>query len=153
MQRATQIGEVKRIGGWRGSPNSIAGLMRSQVRYAEQRKCKRCRRIAVRGQDHCVGHLGRWSPLSQAAGRGESRMLARLERAGLLPLDLIALPVWRGLMGLPTSQRAPMRLALIQAWDKRHVAPLRWAAVQRQAFDLASQPGRRRPTAAYYENR
>jgi hypothetical protein len=145
-----QIGEVSRVGGWRGSPNSLAALV--QRPYAEQRKCKRCRRLAVRGRDQCTMHLGRWSPLSPAAGRAESRQLAKLERLGLLPLELLSLPVWRGLMGLPTSKRAPLRLALMQAWDKRFAAPVRWAAVQRQAIDLAKQPGRRQATAAWYEN-
>jgi hypothetical protein len=98
-------------------------------------------------------HLGRWSPLSAGAGRGESRMLAKLERLGLLPLELLSLPIWRGLMGLPTNKRAPMRLALVQGWDKRFTGPVRWAQLQRQAFDLAALPGRRQATAAWYENR
>jgi hypothetical protein len=98
-------------------------------------------------------HLGRWSPLSPGAGRAESRTLARLERAGLLPFDLIALPVWRGLNGLPTNKRAPMRLAMVQAWDKRFSAPLHWAKVQRQAIDLGATPGKRQNTAGWYENR
>lgn len=152
MTSARQIGETKRVGGWRGSPNSIAALLRHQVLITEQRKCKLCRRAAVRDQLHCVGHLGRWSPLSPAAGRAESRTLVRLESAGLLPLDLIALPVWRDLNGLPTAQRARQRLALIQAWDKRFSAPLHWANVQRQAIELGARPGKRQPTAYWYEN-
>jgi len=148
-----QLGEVKRVGGWRGSPNSLAAAMRNRVPYSDARKCKRCRAIAVRGQDHCRTHLGRWSPLSPGAGRGDSRILGKLERAGLLPLELIALPVWRSLAGLPTSQRAPARLALVQAWDKRQVEPLHWAKAQRQALDLAVQPGKRQFTAWFYENR
>jgi hypothetical protein len=79
-------------------------------------------------------------------------MLAKLERAGLLPFDLIALPLWRNLNGLSTGKRAPMRLALIQAWDKRHQAPLHWAQVQRQAIDLGARPGKRQNTAGWYEN-
>jgi hypothetical protein len=68
-----------------------------------------------------------------------------MERMGLLPLDLLLLPVWRGLTGLPRSHRAPMRLAMVQAWDRRHQAPLHWAKVQRQAKHLAEQkpPGTR----------
>jgi len=54
----------------------------------------------------------------------------------LLPLDLMALPVWRRLADMPTAKRCPMRLALVLAWDKRHQAPLHWAQVQRQALDL-----------------
>jgi hypothetical protein len=147
-----QLGEVSRRGGWMGSPNSIAALLRYQVPIPMGRKCKRCRQLAVRGQDHCRLHLGRWSPMSGAAGRAESRMLGKLERVGLLPMELIALPVWRGLNGLPTSQRAPARLALVLAWDKRQVEPLHWAKVQRHAFDLAGKPGKRQVTAHWYEN-
>lgn len=135
------------------SPNSIAALLRHQVRLQDQRKCRRCRDVAVRGQDHCRRHLGRWSPLSGGAGRAESRILERLERAGLLPFDLIALPLWRNLNGLPTGKRAPLRLALVQAWDKRDKAPLHWAQVQRQAIELGATPGKRQNTAYWYENR
>lgn len=149
---AEQLGEVSRRGGWKGSPNSLAALAAGRVPIALARKCKRCGSPAVRGQDHCRLHLGRWSPLSPAGGRGESRILAKLERLGLLPLELIALPGWRGLAGLPTSQRAPARLALVLAWDKRQAEPLHWAKVQRQAFDLAAQPGKRQNTAWWYEN-
>lgn len=137
---------------WHGSPNSIAALKRHQVLLQDQRKCKRCRRVAVRGEDHCRGHLGRWSPTSGAAGRAESRKLWKLDRAGLLPLELISLPLWRNLSGLATAQRAPARLVLVLAWDKRHVAPLHWAQAQRQAIDLAKQPGKRHNTAPWYEN-
>lgn len=97
-------------------------------------------------------HLGCWSPLSGGAGRAESRRLGKLERAGLLPLELIALPLWRNLSGLATGQRAPARLALITAWDQRQAAPLHWAKVQRHALNLASQPGKRFKTAPWYEN-
>lgn len=149
-----QIGEVSRVGGWKGSPNSIASLLRQRVPIQDQRKCRRCRRVAVRGRDQCIGHIGRASKQPGGAGRAESRQLARLERLGLLPLELLALPVWRGLIGIDTARRAPLRLALVQAWDRRLIAPLRWATVQRQAIDLARQPGRRQAhTAWYYENR
>lgn len=147
-----QIGEISRYnnGGWKGSPNSIAALLRTRVPIDQQPRCKRCRLPAVKGQAHCRIHLGRWSPLSPAAGRAESRILARLERAGLLPLELIALPVWRGLNGLPTSQRAPTRLALVLAWDKRFAAPVRWVQAQRQAIDQGGLG--RQNTAFWYEN-
>jgi hypothetical protein len=149
---AEQLGELRRGNGWRGSPNSIAALLKHQVRLQDQRKCKRCRQVAVRGQDHCRMHLGRWSPLSGGAGRAESRMLGKLERVGLLPLELLSMPVWRNLAGIATGQRAPARLALILAWDKRQAEPLYWAKVQRQAINLAAQPGKRHNTAWWYEN-
>jgi hypothetical protein len=149
-----QIGEVKRVGGWRGSPNSIAALLRCQVPIALGRKCKRCGNLALRGLDHCRMHAHGMAPrLSDAAGRGESRLLARMEGAGLLPLELLALPVWRNLAGIRTSLRAPARLALVQAWDRRLTSPLRWSQVQRAAIDLGATPGPRQNTAWWYENR
>ena len=135
---AIQFGEVSRLGGWRGSPNSIAALMRCQVPWAEQRKCLRCLGLAVRGYNHCQMHLGRWSPKSGAFGRAESRMLGKLERVGLLPIELIELPAWRDLTGLPTKVRAPMRLALVRAWDRRGDEPLNWAHVMRQAREAGT---------------
>jgi hypothetical protein len=151
--RQVQLGEVKRVGGWRGSPNSIAALLRCQIPIDQQPKCKRCTQLALKGQKHCVRHSGRLSRQSAAYGRGETRMLARLETAGLLPLELLALPVWRNLNGIETSKRAPQRLALVLAWDRRFTAPLHWSQVQRQAIDLAAAPGRRSTTAWWYENR
>ena len=97
-------------------------------------------------------HVGRWTTVKPSAGRAESRTLAKLDRAGLLPFDLISLPLWRNLNGLPTGTRAPLRLALVQAWDKRNLAPLRWAQVQRQAIDAGARPGKRHNTAYWYEN-
>ena len=150
---AEQLGEARRHGGWQGSPNSIAALMRSQVPFALSRKCDRCGQLALSGRKLCRTHCGSGKrQLSAAAGRGESRMLARLERLGLLPLELLGLPVWRNLNGLPTGTRAPTRLALVSAWDKRDKEPLHWAKVQRQAIDLGAQPGKRQATAYWYEN-
>jgi hypothetical protein len=151
---AEQLGEVSRNGGWRGHPNSLAALERHRWSFSLVAKCRRegCRQVAVRGQTLCTRHLGRNSPLSNGGGRGESRMLGRLERLGLLPLDLIALPVWRGLSGLPTGTRAPARLQLVQAWDKRQDQPLHWAKAQRAAMDLGQRPGQRQATAPWYEN-
>ena len=131
-----QIGEVGRHGGWRGSPNTIANLLRWRVPLADQRKCARCGGVALRGNLHCMRHAGLRAP-TDAAGRAESRLLQRLEHIGLLPLELIALPAWRELTGLPRRDRAPMRVMLLQAWDKRDRAPLHWAQCQRQARELA----------------
>jgi hypothetical protein len=138
--KTQDLGEVPRWGGWRGSPNSIAALLRCQVPYRDQRKCKRCRGVAMRGYDHCKWHNGTRGR-SDAAGRAESRLLRRLEYVGLLPLDLLALPVWRDLGALKRSERSPMRLALVTAWDKRLRSPLHWAKVQREALHLVSRPG------------
>ena len=87
--KMAQLGEVSRIGGWRGSPNSIAALLRCQVPYQDQRKCKRCRQMAMRGRDYCRIHGGPGRRFAEDhGGRIESRVLRRLERLGLLPLDL-----------------------------------------------------------------
>jgi len=136
-----QIGEISTRGGWRGSPNSIAALLRCQVPWAEQRKCKRCGDLAVRGYDHCRRHGARWFA-GDGGGRAESRMLCRMERLGLLPLELLALPVWRDLTKIRLAERAPARLALVQAWDKRDQAPLYWSRVQRQAMATVRQAPR-----------
>jgi len=136
-----QIGEISTWGGWRGSPNSIAALLRCQVPYADQRKCKRCRTIAVRGYDHCRRHGARWFA-GDGGGRAESRLLQRMERVGLLPLELMALPVWQDLTGVRLAERAPVRLALVQAWDKRDQEPLYWSRMQRQAVVVARQAPR-----------
>lgn len=156
---AQQIGEVGRgPGGWKGSPNSIATLRRYQIPWTQQRPCKRCSargryQIAVRDHDQCWRHLGRWSPLSSAHGRGESRLLARLERAGLLPFELIALPLWRNLNKVARKERAPLRLAMVRAWDKRYQAPLYWAQVQREALELGARPAEKRWCPVdWYEN-
>ena len=70
-------------------------------------------------------------------------MIRRLDYIGLLPFELVALPAWRGLDGLPTKLRAPARLALVWAWDKRYREPLYWAQVQRRALELGRMPGPR----------
>jgi hypothetical protein len=75
-----------------------------------------------------------------------------MERAGLLPLDLLALPMWRELTGTPRAERAPMRLALVLAWDRRDRAPLHWASLQRQASDLARRGIKRKWVPPWLEN-
>lgn len=106
----------------------------------------------MRGIDLCVMHGGARRVLPDGNGRAERRALTRLEKIGLLPLELLALPVWRKLTGLPTAKRAPMRLALVQAWDRRELEPLHWAQVQRRALELGAMPGKRQKAAPWYEN-
>jgi hypothetical protein len=125
-----QIGEVSRGGGWKGSPNSIAVLRRYQVRFPLQRRSRR------------------WLK-GDGFGRAERRYLGRLERLGLLPWELLALPCWRRLTDFPTKQRSPMRLALLQAWDKRDKAPLAWTSAQRRALAMVPESKRRRPAGWY----
>ncbi len=75
-----------------------------------------------------------------------------MERLGLLPLDLMALPVWQGLTVVRLAERAPVRLALVQAWDKRDQAPLYWSRVQRQALTVARQAPRARRVNPWSEH-
>ena len=151
-RKPEQLGERKRVGGWMGSPNSIASVLRGRVPLQDQRKCARCRCVAMRGLKYCRMHAGRWAKRSDGPGYAERRLLCRLERAGLLPLELLALPVWRDIRGFPAALRSPVRLALVQAWDKQYSDPLHWAAVQRQAIDLAKQPGGYPTQVPWYEN-
>jgi hypothetical protein len=126
-----QIGEVSRRGGWRGSPNTLAALALYGVptRFPYQRKARRVGK-RVEGAGY---------------GRAERRYLYRLEYCGLLPLELLALPCWRRLTDFPTPQRSPMRLALLQAWDKRHTAPLHWSQTQARALAMVADPGNGTP--------
>lgn len=94
----------------------------------------------MRASQFCRHHAGAVR-LRDLPGRPESRLLARLERCGLLPFELLAHPAWRGLAGARRGQRAPLRLALLQAWDKRLVEPLHWVQTQR----LAREAGRAHP--------
>jgi hypothetical protein len=101
--------------------------------------------MAMRGRDHCRIHGGPGRRfVEDHGGRIESRVLRRLERLGLLPLDLMALPVWRDLTTVRLADRAPARLALVQAWDKQNQAPLYWARVQRKAMETARHAPRAR---------
>jgi hypothetical protein len=133
------------VGGWRGHPNSLAALKAGWVHRDFQRHCTRCNRIACKNSRFCFHHGG--GVYRTRAGRGERSALRFLDRVGLLPLDLIALPVWRGLSAVATSTRSPLRLAMVKAWDSREIEPLAWAAVHRRAMAvLASDPGRRGKT-------
>jgi len=138
-----QIGEFR--GGWRASPNSLAALDRYRTSWTYRRKCGagRCKQVALKNSPFCVWH----TPGAKAAGfgRGERRQLVRMEQCGLLPLELMALPVWRDLGVVKTSRRTPMRLALVKAWDRRLTSPLAWVAAQRAARELAASPGDRAP--------
>ena len=147
---ARQIGEVKRVAA-AGADRRTALRRCCAIRLlaGSMRKCKRCGRPAVRGPGPLHQRiLGRWSPLSGAAGRAERRMLAQARAR-----RIVAARAYRaaGLAwsrrGFATSQRAPARLALVQAWDKRHLAPLRWAKFSARRLNLAQAPGRRQHTA------
>ena len=130
------IGEVKTRGGWRGHPNSIAALLAGRKPWSEQRRCKVCNWVAMRGKAYCRRHVG-VKTMPDASGRPEQATLRKLEREGLLPMDLCELPVWRDLDALPTHTRAPIRLRLVLLWAERERQPLVWAQVWRQAIAVA----------------
>lgn len=101
------------------------------------RRCASCGRPALRGQRGCLAHNGRVGAGRVTPGRIASRTLAGLERVGLLPGALMALPTWRDMTTCPVELRAPLRLALVRAWDTRDTCPLVWAALWREANVLA----------------
>jgi len=141
-------------GGWRGSPNSLASLARYRKPYALQPKCRRCRRIAMRDTDLCSRHAGRPLVRPMTPGRRAVSVLAGLERAGLLPRDLLATPVWRGLNNVMGEVRTTTRLALVLAWDKRLSQPSVWAPIWREAVRLAREtPPRASPLPGFMNNR
>lgn len=145
-------------GGWKGNQNSIKfGLLPYRAACfggPMVRKCSRCGRPAVRDKATCAFHSGSNHPLRATPGRLASRTLDAMDRRGLLPLELISLPLWRDLAPIRTEVRAPVRLALVQAWDRRHDEPLRWARVWREARAACDSevPMRSRPSGAWADN-
>lgn len=121
-------------------PRTIAALEahRFKLRWDLAPACARCRRRALRGRLFCGAHNGREGGLRVTPGVVASRGLARLSRLGLLPRELMALATWQALSTCQLEQRAPLRMALALAWDTRDTAPLQWAALWRQACDLAA---------------
>ena len=128
-------------------------LLKGQTLFPHHRQCMACRRPAMSGRRVCVGHMGARSPQAATPGRVASRTLGKLERAGMLPPELIALPVWRDLDNAVTDVRSPLRLALVLGWDSRLSQPLAWARVWRQACQVARDtPKRKAPRAFYMAN-
>lgn len=121
------------VGGWKGHPNSIRlGLVhRVKIGDPRHRLCSRCGRLAMRDSMVCMWHGGGVQVADP--GRLASRAMGRMDRRGLLPAELVALPLWRELGRLRTAERAPARLALVQSWDWRDTHPLVWARVWREA--------------------
>lgn len=144
------IGEVSRVGGWRGSPNSLKNLSKGTL-WADQRKCISCKRTALRASPFCQVHYVGYQPKVMRAGAAERRILRQMERLGLLPADLLASTVWQGLTGLPGAVRAPMRLQLVLLWGERERQPLAFAQVWRRAI-TAGQGDKREGTPAWLAN-
>ena len=117
-------------------PNTLKSLRKHQVLLADQRKCAKCKRVAVKHKKFCYWHdLSRRS--NDKPGRQELRLLQRMNRYALLPVELVSLPVWQNINPICMAQRGPMRLRLLQAFDVRLTEPLLWAKVQREATELA----------------
>ena len=126
---------TKKRGGWRGNPASLLALVPTQFPAQVVRRCVRCGRPALRLSLVCCVHSNR--PRLHLAGRKESALLDGMWRAGLLPLELLALQVWRDLSSVPVALRAPARLALVVLWARRLDEPLAWSRAWREALALA----------------
>jgi len=120
-------------------PAFIAGRERSAVLIQHQRKCQHCRGVAMRDKLVCRRHAGRIACASEAHGRGERRILQRMDRLGLIPGALAALPAWQALDLLPTSVRSPLRLRLVLLWAERDTQPLAFAQALRQASEAGDR--------------
>lgn len=130
--------------GQTGQAGHARGLsLRVKFGDPRHRRCARCGRVAMRGRVHCVWHQGGARSLLQPTpGRIASRTLGHMERRGLLPLALISLPLWRALGWVATEARAPVRLAMVLAWDHREARPLEWGRIWRDARQAAAAPVR-----------
>ena len=140
----SDVAQEKNHSGWHYSPNSLANLEK-RVLLQHQRKCTRCGRVARRNSPYCLGHGGP-SGRSAAFGRFERSILGKMERAGLLPGDLLVTPVWQSLNGLPTAIRSPLRLRLVMLWPARESEPLAFAQVWREALAAGKREGDKRKT-------
>jgi hypothetical protein len=100
------------------------------------RRCARCGRAALRTSAFCYAHSRKGVP-NPGPGHMASRQLAGLDRLGLLPAALRLLPTWQALSPVPVAVRAPLRIALVLAWDKRDTEPMSWARLWREAVRVA----------------
>lgn len=138
LQAQTNEGK-KKIGGWRGHPNSIAALRAHRgVRWNDRPKCK-CGAPAMLGRLQCWRHAG-GNIVPVRKGRGEGRSLRGMATLGLLPGELSALPIWTELAALPSLVRHPVRLQLVLAWAERDRQPILWRRVCQLAIDAARSP-------------
>ena len=129
----TDTAPRSRAGGWRGHPNSIATLHKYRVSLSSPalRRCVRCRQVAMRGIALCRVHDTR--KRQDTPGRMARRVLAQMERRGLLPAELVNTPGWRDMAPVAWATRDRLRLALVLAWDSRDSEPLAWARAWRAA--------------------
>jgi len=133
-----------KVGGWRGHPNSLAALAASRRSWGMQRSCEQCGSPALRDDRFCPVHSRRARKLPPVTpGQAAGRVLQGMHRAGLLPDELISLPVWRALSVQATSVRAPLRLRMVLAWEARQRQPLVWAALVREAQVIGSRQVKR----------
>jgi hypothetical protein len=118
------------LGGWRGSPASLAALKANRWSWDKSARCH-CGRVAVRGYAGCYLHTRRpdneCSPMRLAR-----RELERRRNAGKIPPQLAALDVFER-TAYGRLRLAPLALALARAWDNRDNDPAAWAAAVRAA--------------------
>lgn len=149
MQQSESINSVTPRSRPMPSPISLRNLEK-RVFWADQRKCKSCKRPARKTSLYCPAHDGPRSIVLRA-GRAERSTLKAMQRVGLLPGDLLATAVWRDLTGLPTSVRSPLRLRLVLMWGQRDFTPLAFAQVWRLAVETG-RTGVKRKQAAWCED-
>jgi hypothetical protein len=113
----------KNVGGWRGSPNSIAALLAGQVLLQFQRKCELCGRVAMRGRRCCVWHAG--VKLRDGLGRVERRQIEAMRHLGLMPAELAN----------ARRRAAPIALHLALMWHDRERQPLAFHQAWRRWID------------------
>jgi hypothetical protein len=85
----------------------LRALVPTQFPAQQYRRCNRCGRNAVKGSRGCYKHSGRSQ--GHKPGRAESCILSAMWRRGLIPLDLMALPLWQALSTVPVALRAAAR--------------------------------------------
>ena len=120
-------------------PNSLKALAESRMPWAMLRRCARCgTQPAVTGSGFCRNHGGRpavVSPQRQAL-RASDRIINRAIKAGTLPAELTAHPIWTAVHHITVRRH---RAALLAAWHSAD--PAAWSllvgAVERE---IAARP-------------
>jgi len=124
---------TSRMGGWRGSPASLANLDAGRIPWPLLRSCARCGRPAMRGRSWCQAHDAQ-GVKNAGPGRIAARVLDAMGKNGLLPAALVQLDVWQALARTGMNTRAPAQLALVLAWATRDQDVGRWSSVWRAAL-------------------
>lgn len=94
----------------------------------------------MRGRPVCHKHNGS-GVVHVSPARLDARHLDLMRKHGLLPLDLIATPLWQGLDVLGMATRAPLQRALVMLWDRRERDPMAFGQVWRHAQKAVRKHG------------